>query len=442
MRKIVNFFTIMVLLASCSFDNKSGIWTGSDKVSKKTNESEQKLEFVFKNQNNTIKDKDLSSKKTFQFEPPKKFSKWSQRYQNKSNYLGNVSFFNDGNYKKFSKISSTEINDNILVYKNNLFFSDYKGNIGIFSISQNQLIFKFNFYKNKIKKTKKNIKLILNDNFIIAADNFGYVYSIDYKNNKLIWAKNFLVPFRSNLKIIDSVLFLSDEKNKIVLIDTKSGKLIDELYTQPSKTVSKFESNIAIDNDNNLLYLSTNGTLYSLNLINQKSINWIQNFKTESEIIFNAHPIIIQKNEIIISTDKNISLIGANGARIWDINIKSNVKPIIAGNIIFTINEENYLVFINKDIGQIIYSKNINLLIEKNYNKSFKRKINKIEHILITNNKLLLISKNSYFIEIDLKNSIKINAIKKNPFAISSDIIFLENEMMFVSSSKRFYKVN
>ena len=57
--------------------------------------------------------------------------------------------------------------------------------------------------------------------------------------------------------------------------------------------------------------------------------------------------------------------------KIWDINIKSNVKPIIAGNIIFTINEENYLVFINKDIGQIIYSKNINLLIEKNYNKKF-----------------------------------------------------------------------
>ena len=29
---------------------------------------------------------------------------------------------------------------------------------------------------------------------------------------------------------------------------------IDELYTQPSKTVSKFESNLAIDNNNNLLF--------------------------------------------------------------------------------------------------------------------------------------------------------------------------------------------
>ena len=55
-------------------------------------------------------------------------------------------FLNDGNYKKLSKISNSNINENILVLKT-IFFSDHKGNIGVFSLSQNQLIFKFNFYK-------------------------------------------------------------------------------------------------------------------------------------------------------------------------------------------------------------------------------------------------------------------------------------------------------
>ena len=148
--------------------------------------------------------------------------------------------------------------------------------------------------------------MIIKDNFIIAADNFGYVYSINYKKNKLNWAKNFLVPFRSNLKILNDVLFLSDEKNKIILIDVKNGNKIEELYTQPSKAVSKFESNLAIDKKNNLLFLSTNGSLYSINLINQKTINWIQNFKSENDIIFNANPIQISKDKIMISTNKNI----------------------------------------------------------------------------------------------------------------------------------------
>ena len=63
-------------------------------------------------------------------------------------------------------------------------------------------------------------------------------------------------------------------------------------------------------------------------------------------------------------------------------------------------------------------------------------------HLYLVDNKLLLISNNSYFIELELKNVIKIFSIKKNPFDILSDIVFLNNEMIFVSNSKRVYKVN
>ena len=34
------------------------------------------------------------------------------------------------------------------------------------------------------KKFKKEIKLIVKENIIIAVDNFGYIYSIDYKKKK------------------------------------------------------------------------------------------------------------------------------------------------------------------------------------------------------------------------------------------------------------------
>ena len=321
------------------------------------------------------------------------------------------------------------------------FFSDIQGNIGVFSLSQNQIIYKYNFYKKKIR-AKKEIRLIIKDDFIIAADNFGYVYSINYKKNKLNWAKNFLVPFRSNLKILNDILFLSDEKNKIILIDVKNGNKIEELYTQPSKAVSKFESNLAIDKNNNLLFLSTNGSLYSINLINQKTINWIQNFKPENDIIFNTNPIRISNDKIMISTNKNVSLINQNGNRIWDLNIRSSVSPVISGNTIFMVNDDNYLVFIDVVTGKIIFSKNLHSILMQDFKKNFLRKIKKINHISLIDNKLLLISKNSYFIEINMENNIKISSIKKNPFIISSDIIFLKNEMIFVSHSNRVYKVN
>ena len=442
MIKIIYLVFFLFFLNNCSFDNKTGIWTGSDKIAKKKDINKENLEFIFKKDNQIIQEKELSSENLLAINNPVLFSSWSQQYQNKFNYIGNVSYTNKGNYKKFSKISRSEVNKNIIVHKNNLFFSDNKGNIGIFSFTRNQLIFKFNFYKKKFKSTKKNIKLILNGNFIIAADNLGYIYSIDYKKNKLNWAKNFLVPFRSNLKIKDKTLYLSDEKNKIILVNIENGKKIDELYTQPSTAVSKFESNIALDKNNNLVFLSTNGSLYSINFTNQKNINWIQNFKPENEIIFNGNPINIFNDQILISTNKNISLIDINGKKLWNLNIESSILPVISGNTIFTINKDNYLIFIQKDTGEIVYTKNIHALMQKDFKKKFQRKIKKIDHIFLTDNKLLLISKNSYFVVLSIDNIVNISSIKKNPFDISSDLIFLKDEMIFVSNSKRIYKVN
>ncbi len=442
MNKITSFVILIIILSNCSFDKQSGIWSGSDNIVKIEDQKKENLKLIFKTKINTIKDQNLLKEEILKFDNPSVFQEWSQSYQNKFNNVGNVTFLNNGNYKKLSKISNSNINESILVYENNLFFSDYKGNIGVFSLNQNQLIFKFNFYKKKFKKTKKIIQLILHNGSLIATDNFGYIYSIDFKNKKLNWAKNYLVPIRSNLKIINQILFLSDEKNKIILINVKDGKLIDEFYTQPSKAVSKFMSNIAIDNNNNLLFLSTNGTLYSLNLLNQKKINWIQNFKTESEIVFKGNPVTVFDDKIMVSTKKSISLINVNGVRLWDLNIESNIQPIISGNTIFTVNKDNFLIFINKDTGKVIYSKNINLLIQQEYQKSFVRKINTINHLFLADGKLLLISNNSYFIEMEFGNIIKTSSIKKNPFDILSDIIFLNNEMIFVSKSKRVYKVN
>ena len=244
------------------------------------------------------------------------------------------------------------------------------------------------------------------------------------------------------MKIINETLFLSDEKNKIILINIKNGNKIDELYTEPSQAVSNFESNLAIDNNNNLIFMSTSGVLYSLNFLNNKSINWIINFKQESEIVYKGNPITVSNDKIIVTNKDNISLINVNGAKIWDLSIKSNLSPIISGNTIFTVNKDNYLILINKDTGQIKFSKSIYSLITKEFKKNLKRKIKKIKHIYLTGNKLLLISENSYFIEVNLQNIINIDSIKKNPFEISSDIIFYEKEMVFINKSNRIYKVN
>ena len=142
MNKISYLFIFLFLINNCSFDNKTGIWTGSDKIVKKENKTSQNTEYVFKKRNNVINEIDLAPEQTIEIDKPKRYNEWSQSYQNKSNHINNILFLNEGNYQKLSKISKAKVNKNILIYKNNLFFSDSKGNIGVFSLKENKLLFK------------------------------------------------------------------------------------------------------------------------------------------------------------------------------------------------------------------------------------------------------------------------------------------------------------
>ena len=50
------------------------------------------------------------------------------------------------------------------------------------------------------------------------TDNLGYVYAYDYSLKKVIWAKNYKVPFSSNLKILNNIIIISNQINNLYFI--------------------------------------------------------------------------------------------------------------------------------------------------------------------------------------------------------------------------------
>ena len=117
MSNIIYLLFLIIFLNNCSFDNKTGIWTGSDQVVKKNKEDiNQNIEFIFKKQSNIIKKKELSVDEPLEIDEPTSYYEWSQSYQNKFNYINNVSFSNNGNYKKLSKIHFKEKGSKLVEY--------------------------------------------------------------------------------------------------------------------------------------------------------------------------------------------------------------------------------------------------------------------------------------------------------------------------------------
>ena len=57
--------------------------------------------------------------------------------------------------------------------------------------------------------------MIIEKDVIYVSDNLGYLYAFDYKNKKIIWAKNYRIPFRSNLKLYGNKLIASNQDNNL-----------------------------------------------------------------------------------------------------------------------------------------------------------------------------------------------------------------------------------
>ena len=77
----------------------------------------------------------------------------------------------------------------------NAIIADNRGNIIIFSITEEKVILKYNFYK-KIKEIKKKLNIIIDNKVVYVSDNIGYLYALDYLNDKLIWRK--IIKFHSD----------------------------------------------------------------------------------------------------------------------------------------------------------------------------------------------------------------------------------------------------
>ena len=80
MIKFLNFFLILILFASCSFDNKSGIWSGSKKEKRRIAELEKEqkriIDVVKVYTSTNLYSKEISAVKNVNLTEPKTNSSW------------------------------------------------------------------------------------------------------------------------------------------------------------------------------------------------------------------------------------------------------------------------------------------------------------------------------------------------------------------------------
>ena len=449
---------VAIVLSSCSFDNKTGIWKDASNIpvdnqpakSITDNKAGTRYEDIFVKKKFFNEEKKAANLFDFEITPPLKTVNWFEQYGISTNNISNYSYSDNkillSKSSKLSKISSGRKHSakKIIFYKNNLISYDHRGTIFIYSISLKKKIFEYNFYKKNFKKFNKEINLILNDNVLYAADNLGYLYALNLSDNSIIWAKNYGIPFRSNLKFVNNQIFLANQDNVIYSINPNTGNKNWQFSTSATFLKSDFENNFAVDLiNNNLFFLNTSGELYSINYLTQK-INWVLNFKNISlggdTQLFLSQPIVIKNNNLIITTDNLVlSYDSLTALKNWNLYVEPIFKPIITFNYTYIISENDLLICLDNKNGNVIWSKNIfrNIKVEK-----IKNKLKSVVDFKIVNSEINVYFNNGYLLSFNSSdgNLNFLSRISKN--GISSDIIFLDDNMLFIDNDNKILKFN
>ena len=403
-KKISILSIVLILLNNCSFDTKTGIWGDSAKEKKRITELKKKQEEVIKVEkifsSENIFNKEISLNKNINLSKTKNNLLWLMPNLNYQNFLGNIYLPGVDNIylkKKIgkNKFSTYQSFSSILVSKSNIIFSDDTGTI--FSISETgKVIWKKNIYKKAYKKIYKKLVFSIYESNIYVADNIGFVYSINLNEGKLLWIRNYEIPIKSNIKVFDNKIFLTNQDNKIFCLNTEDGSLIWNILSISSFIKSQNLLSLAITRQGDLIAITSSADIYKIK-VQTGSVLWSRNtadsLYANATDFFVSSEIVIDEDSVIFSSGVNtFSLDLNNGNTNWKQQISSISAPIISGENIFVVTNDGYFAILDKNSGRIISSSNILKIL-----KSKKQKT-KVRSFIMGSDKIYSTTLNGFLI--------------------------------------------
>ena len=439
MNKIKLFYILIILIFinNCSFDNKTGIWKNENVTSNKDENQFKDFRTLYSSKESF--DQIIPLDKNYRFKLTKPISNfnWKDIYFDRTNNLVNLEYKDQNKIifksKKLTKYKSSSY---ILFEKNNLLINDEKGNIIIFSINENKIISKFNFYKKKYKKIKKVLNFLIEDNIVYVSDNLGYLYAYNYQTKNILWAKNYKVPFRSNLKVTKDKLVAANQNNNLFFFNKLNGETLKLIPTEETVVKNKFKNNLSL-NDESLFFLNTYGSLFAFDQ-NAMTVNWFKNFNQSLNLnpsnLFYGNQIINNRKLLVInSKDYTYFLDSNNGSILFKVNFVSLIKPIISNDYFFSVTKNNLLICFDLEKRKVVYSYNINEKISEFLNIK-KRKV-VFKNMMIINNQIFIFLDNSYLLKFKLNG--ELSKVEKLPSKINSYPIFIDNSMIYLDKKNK-----
>ena len=434
MNKILGLLLIFLLITNCSLDKKSGLWSESSKIDI---EKDLIITELFEDE------KTFSEELNSNLKIKLKSNLTNNNFTNNlSNNNGRVNY--DGSLESISRYKFSSIDNfdqfepEIVFDNNNVIFFDNKGSILKFD-EFSKLIWKINYYKKAEKKLKPILTLANDQKNLIVADNLAKYYAIDIKTGELLWMKNNVAPFNSQIKIYKNKFFLTDLENILRCYSIKDGKELWNVKTDTAFIKSQKKLSIIIFEET----VFFNNSIGDISAVDVDTGKLLWQMPTQDSSIYESafqlktSDLIVSNKSILFSNNKNefFSIDIDTGALIWKQKINSIVRPTAIDNLIFTVTNEGFLVIIESQTGNIIRITNI-------FDRIKEKKRSQIIPVgfIVGEKNIYLTTNNGRLIIVDISTGRSSSMLKIDNEKISRP--FILNKNLFIIKDNAIIKIN
>tara|TARA_Y100000591_G_C21820079_1_gene693146 strand:+ start:653 stop:1954 length:1302 start_codon:yes stop_codon:yes gene_type:complete len=431
--KILILIFFIIFITGCSLNKNSKFWTSSENIVQENNKNYEKI-FV----EEKVLEKEFNSNLKINF---KKISNnlLKREYHNNDGILNYDGELKKSSRYKFSKIKNFYQFEPVISFnKNNLIFFDNKGSILKFD-ENSKLIWKKNYYTKPEKKLRPILQIANDQKNIIVADNIAKIFRLDLDTGNLIWSKNNLAPFNSQIKIYKDKFFIIDFTNTLRCFSIKNGKELWNIKTENSLIRSQKKLSMVIVNQN--IYF--NNSIGDISAVNIEKGELLWQLPTQSSLIYESSfslegsEIVTDTKDIFFSNNRNeiFSIDLKSGSFNWKNKVNSDLRPSLVGDFLLTVSLEGYLVVLNKKTGDIIRITDI----FKNFKQQKRQSIRPIGFIVGLENIYLstshgrllvidnLMGKTSSVLKIDNEKISRPYVLDKNLYVVKDNAIIKLN---------------
>ncbi len=430
MNKNLILSILILFFYGCSLDSKTSLWNKK----KIETENSQNEEVLFKEKQSFNKEFNQNIKiKLNENFYANSFIKNNTNNNKLLNYSGRIKKISQF---KFSKIYDFKNKNSDFLITPNYHFVYFDGNGTIFKLDENlTLVWKKNIYSKKEKKLSLSLNFSYDQKKIIVTDNLAYIYALDVMNGNVIWKQKNSSAFNSEIKIKNDKIYTVDFDNVLNCYSIVDGKRLWE-YKSENTFIKSIKKLSLVLSDDKAIFINSVGDINALelqngNLIWQTPTQGIFTNENSFSIIYSD--IVLDDKTLLISNNNKelFALELGTGSILWKQNISSISRSSIIDKMIFTINDNGYLIVIDKENGNILRSTNIKTN-QKKYRNS------KPTGFVIAKNKIYLSLNNGYLIKVNIMSGKPENAFKiANKFISRSYIV---NKKLYILSNNKIQK--